>query len=190
MQAVATRLLGEPNKAHSNPTQMRFGNHGSLSIDLEKGVYHDHEAGEGGGVLDLIITNVPSVKSSLEARKWIEQEIGFDSAPPPVANGALNIKRPSVRTEVGRYEYLNADKTLAYTVVKYEQNGRKTYRPFLPGNDHPGLGDVKKIPYRLPELLAADLEQPVYICEGEKDVDRLMAEGLLATCNSGGAANW
>lgn len=130
MQAVATRLLGEPNKAHSNPTQMRFGNHGSLSIDLEKGVYHDHEAGEGGGVLDLIITNVPSVKSSLEARKWIEQEIGFDSAPPPVANGALNIKRPSVRTEVGRYEYLNADKTLAYTVVKYEQNGRKTYRPF------------------------------------------------------------
>ena len=190
MQAVATRLLGEPNKAHSNPTQMRFGNHGSLSIDLEKGVYHDHEAGEGGGVLDLIITNVPSVKSSLEARKWIEQEIGFDSAPPPVANGALNIKRPSVRTEVGRYEYLNADKTLAYTVVKYEQNGEKTYRPFLPGNDHPGLGDVKKIPYRLPELLAADLEQPVYICEGEKDVDRLMAEGLLATCNSGGAGNW
>ena len=188
MAAVATRLLGEPNKARSNPTQMRFGSHGSLSIDLEKGVYHDHELGEGGGVLDLVIANLPSIKSSREARKWIERE--FDSAPPPVANDALNIRRPSFRTEVGRYEYLNADKTPAYTIVKYEQNGEKTYRPFLPGAKNPGLGDVKKIPYRLPELLAADLEQPVYICEGEKDVDRVIAEGLLATCNSGGAGNW
>ena len=33
---------------------MRFGNHGSMAVDLEKGVWHDHEAGEGGGVLDLI----------------------------------------------------------------------------------------------------------------------------------------
>jgi Family of unknown function (DUF5906) len=44
-----------------------------------------------------------------------------------------------------------------------------------------------KVPYRLPELLAAAPTTPVYICEGEKDADNLMKLGFLATCNSGGA---
>jgi Protein of unknown function (DUF3631) len=44
-----------------------------------------------------------------------------------------------------------------------------------------------KIPYRLPELLAAPLAAPVYICEGEKDVDNLSKIGFTATCNSEGA---
>jgi predicted DNA-binding protein (UPF0251 family) len=44
-----------------------------------------------------------------------------------------------------------------------------------------------KVPYRLPELLAADPTTPVYICEGEKDADNLAKLGFLATCNSGGA---
>lgn len=45
------------------------------------------------------------------------------------------------------------------------------------------------IPYKLPELLAAQ-EAPVFICEGEKDADNLNAWGLIATTNSGGAGNW
>jgi DNA primase len=40
--------------------------------------------------------------------------------------------------------------------------------------------------YRLPELLAADSAEPVYVTEGEKDVERLRALGLVATCNAGG----
>ncbi len=46
------------------------------------------------------------------------------------------------------------------------------------------------IPYRLPELLAADRAKPVFVVEGEKDVDRLRAAGLTATCNAGGAGKW
>ena len=42
----------------------------------------------------------------------------------------------------------------------------------------------------MPELLAADKQQPVFVVEGEKDVDNLTALGLLATTNSGGALNW
>jgi len=41
-----------------------------------------------------------------------------------------------------------------------------------------------RIPYRLPELLAAD---PVYFVEGEKDADRLVTHGYAATTISGGA---
>jgi hypothetical protein len=43
-----------------------------------------------------------------------------------------------------------------------------------------------KIPYRLPELLAA-LTQDVFCPEGEKDCDTLVAHGLIVTTNAEGA---
>jgi DNA polymerase len=46
------------------------------------------------------------------------------------------------------------------------------------------------IPYRLPELLAAPADVPVWICEGEKDADNVAAFGLIATTNPGGADKW
>jgi hypothetical protein len=45
----------------------------------------------------------------------------------------------------------------------------------------------QKIPYRLPELLAAPPAEPVWTCEGEKDADNVAALGLVATTNPGGA---
>ena len=44
--------------------------------------------------------------------------------------------------------------------------------------------------YRLPELLAADSAHTVFVVEGEKDVDRLWAGGLVATTNPHGAGKW
>ena len=44
-----------------------------------------------------------------------------------------------------------------------------------------------KIPYRLPELIAAPLTTDVHVTEGEKDADNLAALGFVATCNSEGA---
>jgi (2Fe-2S) ferredoxin len=43
-----------------------------------------------------------------------------------------------------------------------------------------------KIPYRLPEMVAAPLSEPVFICEGEKDADNVAALGFIATTNPGG----
>ena len=55
MEPVARRLLGEPNsKLSKPPRELRFGNHGSLSVDLTRACFFDHERGVGGGVLDLI----------------------------------------------------------------------------------------------------------------------------------------
>lgn len=51
---VARILLGEPNKALSTKRELRFGSHGSMSVDLRRGVWFDHSSGVGGGVLDLI----------------------------------------------------------------------------------------------------------------------------------------
>lgn len=53
-----------------------------------------------------------------------------------------------------------------------------------------GLGDVRRVIYRLPEVqFAIKLGTPVWIVEGEKDADRLVSGGLTAT-TSGGAKTW
>jgi hypothetical protein len=46
---------------------------------------------------------------------------------------------------------------------------------------------MRRVPYMMPELMAAPLNQPVMIVEGEKDVDALRAIGFTATCMAGGA---
>ncbi|WP_433240297.1 DUF3987 domain-containing protein [Actinomadura nitritigenes] len=49
------------------------------------------------------------------------------------------------------------------------------------------LGDTRRVPYRLPELVAAVAAgNPVFIVEGEKDADSLARHGVTATCNPGG----
>jgi putative DNA primase/helicase len=50
--------------------------------------------------------------------------------------------------------------------------------------------DGPKIPYLLPELVAAPVDAPVFVCEGEKDADRLAGHGLVATTASEGAGRW
>lgn len=69
MADVATRLLGAPNRAHSTRIDWRYGRHGSLSVDVRKGVWRDHETGEGGGVLDLI--RARTGLTGREALDWI-----------------------------------------------------------------------------------------------------------------------
>lgn len=49
------------------------------------------------------------------------------------------------------------------------------------------LGNVRRVPYRLPGLLAAD---EVWLVEGEKDANRLVREGVAATTLPGGAGKW
>lgn len=55
---IARELLGEPNKHLSTQKEIRFGRKGSLSVDLPKARWFDHEGGEGGGVLDLICREI------------------------------------------------------------------------------------------------------------------------------------
>ena len=55
------------------------------------------------------------------------------------------------------------------------------------GGWHWNMQGVFRILYRLPGLLEADPAAPVFVAEGEKDVDCLASLGLIATCNVGGA---
>jgi hypothetical protein len=55
MESLARRLFGEPNRRLSTARELRFGRRGSLAVVPSRGVFCDHEAGVGGGLLDMIV---------------------------------------------------------------------------------------------------------------------------------------
>lgn len=97
----------------------------------------------------------------------------------------------SGREIVAVYEYVDEDSTLLYEAVRYEPKDFRQRRPGPGGEYVWSVKGVRHVLYRLPEVIeAVALDRPVYIVEGEKDVDRLRAAGLAATCNVGGACKW
>ena len=55
MGEVANKLFGEPSQSSRNGSTYRWGNRGSLKIEIDEGVWHDKEANEGGGVLSTML---------------------------------------------------------------------------------------------------------------------------------------
>jgi putative DNA primase/helicase len=54
-----------------------------------------------------------------------------------------------------------------------------------------GIPEAQRVPYRLDALAwAREHVAPVWICEGEKDCDRLASLGLVATTNAFGKGKW
>ena len=67
---VATLLLGDPNRSMSRGDKLRFGNKGSLALDINNGTWFDHGSGDGGGIIDLII-HLKEATDKREAFQWL-----------------------------------------------------------------------------------------------------------------------
>ncbi len=91
---------------------------------------------------------------------------------------------------VATYDYCDAAGTLLMQVVRYDPKDFRQRRPDGNGGWLWNTDAVAKPLFRLPELLAANPADWVYIPEGERDVLTLVAAGLVATCNPGGAGKW
>ncbi|MCG2632203.1 hypothetical protein L6654_36915 [Bradyrhizobium sp. WYCCWR 13023] len=80
-----------------------------------------------------------------------------------------------------------ADRSLSVKLDSTDHEGFVTHS--FAGDD---FKDCRpKIPYRLPQLIAAPTSASVYVCEGEKDADNLTKIGFVATTASeGAAAKW
>ena len=92
------------------------------------------------------------------------------------------------------YPYRSADGSLLYEKGRWDSpDGTKTFLLRAPDPDRSGgwkldLDGVSRVLYRQPDLhTATDDLDVLFIAEGEKDVDRLVAAGLLATTNDAGA---
>lgn len=96
------------------------------------------------------------------------------------------------RRLVQTYDYVDEAGELLFQVVRYEPKDFRQRRPDPDASD--GwiwkLNGVRRVLYRLPELLAAEPDKTVFIVEGEKDVDRLRSLGLVATTSPQGAGKW
>lgn len=93
---------------------------------------------------------------------------------------------------VATYDYRKADGSLAYQVLRYQPKTFRFRRPD-PADPTRWIWNIKgadKVPYRLPQIMAADRRTPIWIVEGEKDAERLARCGLVATTSSTGAGKW
>ena len=91
---------------------------------------------------------------------------------------------------VATYDYRDRRGELLFQVVRYTPKGFRQRRPARTGGWTWSTKGVERVLYRLPELLAADRDESVFICEGEKDADNLAALGLVTTTAPGGAGKW
>ena len=177
MPAVARDLLGEPNKHLSKPDDWRYGTNGSLSVIPEAGKWFDHEQNTGGGVLDLISRHAGGTRA--EAAQWLKDR------------GYLSDDQPKQKARIVKtYDYTTEMGELLFQVCRMDPKSFRQRQPDSRGGWSWSVKGLRRVPYRLAELVKADPAALVYVVEGEKDADRLAALGLVATTNAGGAGKW
>ena len=179
LEPAARQFCGAVNERMSSDTNLRFGTNGSLSVEIggdKRGVWFNQETGEHGGVLDLLRTYGRLEKPA--ALDWLRAQ----GAPIEPKRGGGKI--------VATYDYRAADGALLFQVLKYQPKTFRQRRPDGNGGWTWSTKGVERVPYRLPELLDAFPGDAAFVTEGEKDADALIALGLVATCNAGGAGKW
>jgi hypothetical protein len=146
----------------------------------DRGAVHcRHCFSEGGGDGLATVAWIRGVDFPAAVR-WLAGYLRLDAPPPaPGSNGKRRI--------VATYDYRDAAGGLLFQVLRYEPKGFSQRRPdpSKAGGWLSKLGDVPRVLYRLPELLAADPARPVFLVEGEKDAEGLAALGLTATTAPG-----
>jgi hypothetical protein len=199
IEGLALHLLGEPNLLLSTRQQLRFGNRGSIAVEIagpKRGTWFDHENSKGGDGIELIC-----VMKGVDRREafefgcdWLGVDTGRTSPNNRPAHGASpygDSKRNRGGRDfqiLARYSYCDEVGNLLFEVVRLYPKDFRQRRPNGNADWIWSTKDTRKVPYRLPELLAAPNDQWVFIVEGEKDADNLIKRGLIATTNPGGAA--
>jgi len=93
------------------------------------------------------------------------------------------------------YNYYSEDGTLLFQKLRFvDSSGKKTFRQRKPdgrsGWDYK-LADTPRVLYNLPAVVNAVKQgKPVFVVEGEKDVDTLTKMSIVATTMPNGAGTW
>jgi len=152
----------------------------SLSVNLRSGLWHCHSlaCGAEGDAMAFLM----KLKG-----------INFKAAQAEIAQLTDQEKEPARKQArsgdkiVTSYDYLDEAGKLLFQVVRLEPKGFRQRRPDGNGDWIWSLKGVRRVLYRLPELLRAEI---VFVCEGEKDADNLRELGLVATTCPMGAGKW
>ena len=183
---IAIALLGEENKRLSKANELRYGNNGSLSVDLVKGTWFDHEADEGGGMVSLI------KKYHGEDVSQFLRSIGVEDLKPVVINGSDSKPVKSYSNTEMHDMAKDAELVSRYSedfcVMRFKG---KVIRPFRRLPD--GTWQMKRPQGILPLMFSSegDKDLPALIVEGENAHlgARSLYDGVVVTWH-GGTGSW
>ncbi len=209
MPQIAEKIWGQPRPG-ATTSEIRYGS-GGRTVNPVKGRWYIHGDDIGGGPLKLLEHELQL--KGRAAFDWLRQH-GFPVDDAPTQNSqqhqqperaVSNKPKPNKRL-VKTFKYTDADGRLLFETCRFEwvEDGKthKSFsqrRPAREGDDPQKIRDgmtytvtdVDKVPYRLPELLAAIRRHNViFFVEGEKAADRLWELGVPATTNPMGAGKW
>jgi putative DNA primase/helicase len=184
------------------------GNRGkSLKVDLGAGSWRDYAAGDSGG--DLIALwaarfGLSQGDAKDEAAAWLglpdangapPRKIAGQAKPPAPAQSLAEAPEDEDpnwwrRVEAaGKWTYADASGKPVAVVYRFNHpiTGKKTIRPWdVARGEWKHLEGLRPL-YNLPEILAAPLDRPVVLVEGEKTAEAVREVGYVATSMMGGA---
>ena len=181
-------------------------NHPSCSLNPANDTWYCFGCGKKGGKLSLIIA-AGNAKTNAEAMDWLKRFSGramgrILSFPDQPAMKVAQVRGPleELTNErlVGEYSYNDEAGQLVRQVLRYEGTpaavGGRDKRFEMRAPDKNGrwkhqLSGVRRVPYRLPEIIAAaQAKRSIILVEGEKHADALAHIGLHTTTVAGGTA--
>ena len=151
----------------------------SLSLNLAKGLWNCHSCNASGGMLDferkMMTTDVET--------SWAQIYRITGMEPPKITHKLVKV-----------YDYTDVTGKLLYQKLRYEPKDFSQRQPDGKGGWWYNLNGVKKVLYRLPEVVTSKL---CFCTEGEKDCDNLRdaltAAGIkdfAVTTTFDGAGHW
>jgi putative DNA primase/helicase len=155
----------------------------SMSWSLEKAAWKCHAGCGEGGLVDF------EVKLNGGTREAAWHRV-------TEVMGAQDLFEAHNAKPVAVYAYHDAQGRLVFEKLRYEPKRFVLRKPDGKGGHEYSLGNVLKPLYRLPEVITANV---VFVCEGEKDADRVSSLELskldpnlraAATTNFEGAGRW
>jgi hypothetical protein len=176
---------------------LRFGQHGSKAVNLKTGVWFDHEINEGGSLYQLPGEHWPN-ETRMNGNGAAHSN--GDETAYPFKNATF--KNTSARFRIVKVWTYTDEAGAELFEVCHLENGEigadgkpdKTYRQRRKdalGKYILDMDGVRKVPYRLPQLIEAIAQsKTIFITEGEKCADAVIALGGVATCNAMGAGKW
>jgi hypothetical protein len=193
---VAKQLLGEPSSTTSK--ELRWGTHGSMTLNLTEGTWYDFENQVGGGIIDLIKYRNQDVATILKS-------FGYDQALP--SDSLLSVSGlPQNNTNKGNARSFNKVQmrelySQAIVKVQYSTNFwvmrfpdghpiKQKYAPFSMNPD--GTWSLKRPEGKLPIYFTDKAgDKPIIINEGEKAMRGAEAiyDGDVCTWH-GGVNSW
>ena len=148
VEALARRCFGEPNRRLSRRDELRWRTRGSLSVSLARATFFDHESGQGGGLLDMLVyagaasTRIEAARQ-LESGDRVEARKGHHDSRAGLGDSIAAVAR---RRASAAFLWAQARPLAGSLAERYLRRGRAIATPLV-GAELRFLADAPLFPY-------------------------------------------